>query len=174
MKYALIDPTVRKAAANEYYNITTEEYEVVRHYGAYRVLESFLMPDGQVLVLAHHATASEPFAVGVHNASLGVYWSNGNDARRNYAWRIAESFGLTVDKEGSKAVVPASREYATTLVQQIKKTSEDLGAAVDDQDVPGLDRSAAGLRDAAVSLAKHLQRTGVLSETVYERWEVVG
>lgn len=173
--YERAHPTGRRAEAHEYFNTRTQEYEVVRSYGLYKVQETFLTPDGSVLLLAFNEHNCHPWAVGEHNGIKdGVYWRDGDEARRNFAWIIAESFGLTVGPEQSKAVTLASREYATTLVQQIKKVAGDLGSAVEDQDVHGLDRSAAGVRDAAVSLGKHLQRIGVLSEPVWERWEAVG
>jgi hypothetical protein len=173
--YQLPDPKIRGAERHEYFNTRTQEYEVVRSYGLYEVRETFLTPDGTILLLGHNEHSGYPWVIGEHNGTKdGVYWADATEARRNFAWLIAESFDLTVGTEGSAAVVPASRQYASTLVQQIKKTSEDLGSAVEDQDVQGLDRSAAGLRDAAVSLAKHFQRIGVLSETVYERWEWAG
>lgn len=170
MRYGLADVTRHEAEANEYYNTTTQKLEAVRYYGAYRVQESFLMPDGQVLVLAYNETASQPFAVGVHNASMGVYWSSGMDARRHYAWRIAESFGLTVGKEGSTAVVPASRDYATDLVEEIKEKSAAWDRAMDRNE---LMKVGAELEANASSLAKLLQRIGVLSRKVYESWEAV-
>lgn len=173
--YEKAHPTDRRAQAHEYFNTRTQEYEVVQSYGLYKVQETFLTPDGSVLLLAYDEHNCHPWAIGEHNGiKNGVYWRDGDEARRNFAWLIAESFGLTVDKEGSKAVVPASRQYATTLVQQIRKAAGDLASAVDDQDVQGLDRSAAAVRDAAESLGKHLQRIGVLTETVYERWEWMG
>ncbi|MGW5819267.1 hypothetical protein [Streptomyces noursei] len=160
--------------AHEYRNTETGEFEVIRRHGLYDVLETFLTAEGTVLFLAHNEYAAQPYVVGIYNSDHGIYWTDGDDARRHYGWRIAESFGLVVDKEGSKAVVPASRQYATTLVQQIRKAAGDLASAVDDQDVQGLDRSAAAVRDAAEALGKHLQRIGVLTSEVYDRSERIG
>lgn len=173
--YELPKTSQREVQANEYYNTRTQDNEIVEFYGLYRIQESFLTPDGTILLLAYNKHAAQPWAVGEHGGVKdGVFWRDAADARRNFAWAIAESFGLTVDKEGSKAVVPASRQYATTLVQQIRKTAGDLASAIDDQDVQGLDRSAAAVRDAAEALGKHLQRIGVLTEPVYESWEAIG
>ncbi|PNE43387.1 hypothetical protein [Streptomyces noursei] len=172
MRYEL-DAT-KNRMAHEYKNTETGESEEVQFYGSYTVEETFLMPDGQVLVLAYDETASQPFAVGVHNASMGTYWSDGNDARRNYAWRIAESFGLTVEEEGSKAMVTATRDYATDLVEQLKRTGEEWERVVQDEDADPLMEAGAAVWTNATSLAKHLQRSGVLTHNVYESWEVVG
>jgi hypothetical protein len=171
MTYTLVAPTRRNAAANEYFNNDTEEFEVIRRHGLYDVQETFLTPEGRVLFLASNAHAPQPYAVGIYNSDHGVYWSEPGDARRHYAWQIAESFGLEVDKEGSKAVVPASREYATELVKKIKQASAEWHGCTED-----VETAAVGIRLAehASSLAKHLQRIGVLSAPVFESWEMVG
>ncbi|MCX5103477.1 hypothetical protein [Streptomyces sp. NBC_00439] len=154
--------------AHEYKNTATGEFEVVRQHGTYDVLESFLTPKGQILVLAHDDSAVEPYVVGIYN-SHGVHWTDPDDARRFYGWQIAESFGLVVDKEGSKAVVPASREYATDLVKKIKQDCAEWHSGDVDAEVAG-DR----LAEHASSLGKHLQWIGVLAAPVFESWEVVG
>lgn len=171
MTYELVDVTRRQAKANEYRNIATGEFEVIENHGLYDVVETFLTPEGRILFLAYNAHAAQPFAVGIYNSDQAVYWREGADARRHYAWRIAESFGLVVDKEGSKAVVPASREYATDLVKKIKQAHDQWFNLPDD-----VEAAEAGdqLARHADSLAKHLQRTGVLSAPVFESWEVVG
>ncbi|MFB7917037.1 hypothetical protein [Streptomyces sp. NPDC056061] len=167
MKYEMCATQFR--TAHDYLNLVTGEVELIRRYGAYDVQESFLQPDGRILLLAHGAHCGEPYVVGVHNASSGVYWSDEGDARRHYGWRIAESFGLVVEKEGSVAVVPASREYATDLVKKIKQDCAEWNSGAVDAEEVG-DR----LVEHASSLAKHLQRTGVLSARVFESWEAVG
>lgn len=107
--------------AHEYKNTATGEFEVIRRYGPYDVLETFLTPEGKILLLAHNEHAAQPYAVGIYKNDHGICLADPDDARRFYAWQIAKSFGLVVDKEGSKAVVPASREYATDLVKKIKQ-----------------------------------------------------
>ncbi|WP_424863050.1 hypothetical protein [Streptomyces sp. MMS24-I29] len=169
MSYELRDVAGRTCHANEYRNTSTGEFEVLRFYGAYRIQETFLMPDGDVLLLAFDKDAAYPYVIGVYGKSVGVYREDGTDARRHYAWRIAESFGLVVDKEGSKTVVPASREYATDLTKEIKQGCAEWHDGEVDAEVVG-DR----LVEHAASLAKHLQRIGVLSRPVYQDWEVVG
>ncbi|MEU9050096.1 hypothetical protein AB0D37_06785 [Streptomyces sp. NPDC048384] len=171
-RFEMPDTKLHEAQANEYFNTETQQYEVVRYYGLYDVQETFLTPDGKILLLAYNVHAAMPWVVSEHDGIMnGVFWQEGEDARRNYAWLIAASFGLTVDKEGSKAVVPASREYATSLVQQIKQHTDALVKAVDEHDQ---DQAADALKDSANSLAKHLQRIGVLTQNVYDSREVVG
>ncbi|WP_405749323.1 hypothetical protein OG232_04330 [Streptomyces sp. NBC_01411] len=106
-----------------------------------------------------------------HGPYDGVYWTDPDDARRHYARRIAESFGRVADREGSKAVVPASREYVTDLVKRIKQDCAEWHGSVDD-----VVSEVAGdhLAKHALSLAKPLQRIGVLSVPAFERWEVAG
>ncbi|WP_369042299.1 hypothetical protein [Streptomyces sp. Midd1] len=171
MTYEPVDVTRRDARANEYYNTATKEFEVARKHGLYDVQETFLTPNGQILYLAYREGAAQPYAVGIYKSDHGVYWTDPHDARRHYAWQIAESFGLVVDKEGSKAVVPASRRYATDLVEKIKKDHEQWHNLPDD-----VEAAEAGdhLAEHALSLAKHLQRIGVLSAPVFMSWEMVG
>ncbi|MYR62435.1 hypothetical protein GTY54_41630 [Streptomyces sp. SID625] len=171
MKYELVDATRRDAKANEYYNTETREFEVIRKHGLYDVQETFLMPDGQILLLAYRATAAQPHVVGICESDHGVCWNDGGDARRSFAWQIAESFGLVVDKEGSKAVVSASRSVATDLVNKIKQDYDQWYDLPDD-----VEAAEAGdqLAEHAVSLAKFLQRIGVLSAPVFQDHEVVG
>ncbi|MEU7146989.1 hypothetical protein AB0B15_02955 [Streptomyces sp. NPDC045456] len=171
MTYELVDPIRRVCEPNEYLNAETGKYEIIRKHGHYRVQETFLTPEGRILFLAYNAYASEPFAVGIYGLDLAIYWTDGNDARRHLAWRIAESFGLTVDKEGSKAIVPASQKYATDLVKEIKQAHDQWYDLPDD-----IEAYAAGdqVADHAISLAKFLQRIGVLSAPVFQDHEVVG
>lgn len=173
MSYELMDPTHRGdlVEANEYWNTTTEQYEVVKKHGLYDIQETFLTPEGKILFLAYNGHAVQPYAVGIYNSDHGIYWTDPHDARRHYAWQIAESFGLVVDKEGSKTVVPASREYATSLVKEIKQDYDQWYDLPDD-----VETAVAGdqLADHAISLAKHLQRTGVLTVPVFKDSEVVG
>ncbi|MGW1261255.1 hypothetical protein ACWD7Y_04740 [Streptomyces drozdowiczii] len=173
MSYELMDPTHRGdlVEANEYWNTKTERYEVVKKYGLYDVQETFVTPKGEILLIAYNEYAALPYAVGIYNSDYGTYWSNPNDARRYYAWRIAASYGLLVGKEGSKAVDPASREYATDLVTKIKQDVEQWHDLPDD-----VEAAEAGdqLAEHAASLGKHLQRIGVLSTPVFESHEVVG
>ncbi|MGW6604836.1 hypothetical protein [Streptomyces sp. NPDC055036] len=172
MTYELVDMALRKA--NEYRNTSTRKFELLRFCGAYRIQESFLMPDGDVLVLAFDEGAALQYLVGVYGRPRGVYRENAREARQYFAWLIAESFGLVVDKEGSKAVVPASRDYATDLAEEIKRRSMAWLQATRDQDESAQEQAAAELEEHASSLAKHLQRTGVLTRKVYESWEAVG
>ncbi|MFE4335386.1 hypothetical protein ACFRQM_40075 [Streptomyces sp. NPDC056831] len=160
--------------AHEYKNTATGEFEVIRRQGLYDVLETFLTPEGRILLLAYNSHAKQPFVVGIYNSDHGVNWTDLDDARRHYAWRIAESFGLVVDKEGSKAVVPASREYATDIVKTIKEKSGAWLTAAAAEDKSALEQAGDGLESAASSLAKHLQRTGVLTREIYKSWEAVG
>ncbi|MGW1180212.1 hypothetical protein [Streptomyces drozdowiczii] len=173
MSYELVDPVNRGdlVEANEYWNTTTEQFEVVKKHGHYDIQETFLTPKGQIVFIAYNGHAAQPFAVGIYKSDHGIYWTNPHDARRHYAWQIAESFGLVVDKEGSKAVVPASREYATDLVKKIKQDVEQWHDLPDD-----VEAAEAGdqLAEHAASLGKHLQRIGVLSTPVFESHEVVG
>ncbi|WP_329147136.1 hypothetical protein OIU91_16485 [Streptomyces sp. NBC_01456] len=171
MTYELADAARRKTRANEYRNTKTGEFEIIAKHGLYDVQETFLTPEGQILFIAYNGHASHPHAVGIYNSDHGVYWTDPHDARRHYAWQIAESFGLVVDKEGSKAVVPASREYATDLVKKIKQAHDQWYDLPDD-----VEAASAGdqVADHAISLAKHLQRTGVLSVPVFDSSEVVG
>ncbi|MFJ9901189.1 hypothetical protein ACIQPR_48615 [Streptomyces sp. NPDC091280] len=172
MTYELVDPMRRVCAPNEYRNTETGEFEIIRKRGLYDVQESFLTPEGKVLVLAYNRSAALSYVVSIYKSDHGVYWDDPHDARRFYAWQIAESFGLVVDKEGSKAVVPASREYATDLVKKIKQDCADwhgFGSASTPADEAG-----DHLAEHALSLAKHLQRIGVLSVPVFKKWEVVG
>ncbi|MFD9815190.1 hypothetical protein [Streptomyces sp. NPDC059080] len=173
MSYELVDPVTRGdlVEANEYWNKTTEEFEVVKKHGPYDIQETFLTPEGKILFLAYNGHAAQPFAVGIYNSDHGVYWTDPHNARRHYAWLIAESFGLVVNKAGSKAVVPASREYATDLVKQIKQAHDQWYDLPDD-----VEAAQAGdqVAEPAISLAKHLQRIGVLSVPVFEAHEVVG
>ncbi|MFF8283289.1 hypothetical protein ACF06W_11270 [Streptomyces albus] len=157
--------------AHEYKNTSTGEFEVIRRHGLYAVLETFLTPGGKVLFLALNEHAPQPYVVGIYNSDHGVYWTSGDDARRFYAGQIAESFGLVVDKEGSKAVVPASRQYATELVKKIKQDCAQWHGFEGD-----VEAAAAGdqLAEHASSLAKHLQRIGVLTAPVFESWEAMG
>ncbi|MGW6605859.1 hypothetical protein [Streptomyces sp. NPDC055036] len=157
--------------AHEYRNLATGEFEVIRKHRLYDVVETFLTPEGTILCLAHNETASQPYAVGIYNSGHGVHWADPHDARRYYAWQIAESFGLVVDKEGSKAVLPVSREHATDLVRKIKQNCvEWRGFAGDVPPEEAGDR----LAEHAASLGKHLQRIGVLSAPVFEPHEVAG
>ncbi|MFC9755153.1 hypothetical protein [Streptomyces sp. NPDC056921] len=169
MSYELCNIAGRTCHANEYRNTSTGELEVLRFYGAYRIQETFLMPDGDVLLLAFDKDAAYPHVIGVYGKSVGVYREDGTEARRYFTWRIAESFGLVVDKEGSTTVVPASREHATDLVKQIKQDCAEWDGGEVDAAVAG-DR----LAEHASSLGKHLQRIGVLSAPVFENWEAVG
>ncbi|MFJ4739134.1 hypothetical protein [Streptomyces sp. NPDC088775] len=163
------DMGVRKnRMAHKYKNTETGKFEVIRRHGLYDVLETFLTPSGQILFLAHNESAAQPYAVGFYN-DHGVYWTDPDDARRFYAWQIAQSFGLVVDKEGSATVVPASRRYATDLVKKIKQDCAEWDSGDVDAEVVG-DR----LAEHASSLGKHLQRIGVLSAPVFESWEAVG
>ncbi|MFJ5725820.1 hypothetical protein [Streptomyces sp. NPDC093149] len=155
--------------AHEYKNIATGESEVAKKHGLYNIQETFLTSEGRVLFLAHNEHAVHPYAVGIYKSDHGVYRTDPDDARRLYAWRIAESFGLVVGKEGLKAVVPASREYATDLVKKIKQDCAEWHSGDVDAEVAG-DR----LAEHASSLGKHLQRIGVLSTRVFESWEAVG
>ncbi|KOT51143.1 MULTISPECIES: hypothetical protein [Streptomyces] len=174
MTYELADPIRRVSELNEYLNTETGKYEIIRRHGPYSVKETFLTPEGRILFIAHNAYASEPFAVGVYNSDQATYCANRNDARRHFAWRIAESFGLTVDREGSKAIPPASREHATALVKKIKESADEWDRVVQDGDEMEQMGVGSELWTNALSLAKHLQRTGVLSTPVFESWEVVG
>ncbi|WP_411087850.1 hypothetical protein [Streptomyces sp. 061-3] len=177
MTYELREPEsrwVELREANEYWNTATEEFEVVKKHGLYDIQETFLTPEGKILFLAYNGHAAQPWAVGIYNSDQGIYWTDPDDARRHYAWRIAESFGLVVDKKGSKAVVPASRDYATDLSEEIKRKSTAWLQAVKDQDEFAQEQAGADLEARASSLAKHLQRIGVLTREVYESWEAVG
>ncbi|MET9360445.1 hypothetical protein ABZX93_06005 [Streptomyces sp. NPDC006632] len=174
MSYELIDPTNRSEWVHEYWNTETEERVIVKKHGRYDIQETFLTPKGEILFLAYNGYASQPYAVGIYNSDHGVYWTDPDDARRHYAWQVAASFGLVVDKEGSKAVVPASREYATSLVQKIVKDSEFLQQATKTGDEVGIEAASGALEGHALSLSKHLQRIGVLSTKVFTDSEVVG
>ncbi|WP_329271810.1 hypothetical protein [Streptomyces sp. NBC_01451] len=174
MTYEPSDVTRRKTEANEYWNTKTEKWEVISRHGLYDVQETFLTPEGKILFLAFNAHAAQPYAVGFYNSDQAVYWTDGDDARRHYAWKIAESFDLIVDKKGSKAVVPASRDYATDLCEQIKTHAEDYQQAVTEQDEFRQEAAAEKLETSASSLAKHLQRTGVLTREVYNHSERIG
>ncbi|WP_406362376.1 hypothetical protein [Streptomyces sp. NBC_01579] len=174
MSYELREPEsrwVELREANEYWNTAAEAFEVVKKHGLYDIQETFLTPEGKILFLAYNGHAAQPWAVGIYNSDHGVYWTDPGDARRHYAWRIAESFGLVVDKEGSKAVVPASRD-ATDLCKKIKQDCAEWHGFADDE----VEAADAGdqLAEHASSLAKHLQRIGVLTRVVYEGAEAVG
>lgn len=170
MSYELVDRG-GLVEANEYWNTETDEFEVVKKHGLYDIQETFLTSEGKILFLAYNGHASHRWAVGIYKSDHGIYWTDPHDARRHYAWQIAASFGLVVDKEGSKAVVPASREYATDLVKKIKEAHDQWYDLPDD-----VEAAQAGdqVADHAISLAKHLQRIGVLSAPVFEAHEVVG
>ncbi|MFI1408857.1 hypothetical protein ACH4Y0_02790 [Streptomyces sp. NPDC020707] len=171
MTYEPADVTRRNTAANEYYNTETREFEVIRKHDLYDAQETFLTPEGEILFLAYNGHAAQPYAVGICKSDRGVYWTDPIHTRRHFAWQIAESFGLVVDKQGSKTVVPASREYATDLVKKIK---QDYAAWHGFEGGIAPEQAGEHLAEHAISLGKHLQRTGVLSAPVFENWEVVG
>lgn len=170
MTYEHVDVTRGAATANTYWNTATEQFEVVEKHGLYDIQEKFLTPEGKILFIAYNRRASHPYVVGIYNSGHGAYWIDPHDARRHYAWRIAESFGLVVAKKGSKAVAPASRAYATDLVKEIKRTHDQWYALPED-----VEAAEAGdqLASPAISLAKHLQRIGFLSAPVFQNSEVV-
>ena len=100
-----------------------------------------------------------------------MYWTDPHDARRHFAGQVAASFGLVVDKAGSVAVVPASREYVTDLCKKIRQARDQSYDLPDDIETAAVGDQVA---EHAISLAKHLQRTGVLSVPVFKSWEAVG
>ncbi|MFD7537446.1 hypothetical protein [Streptomyces sp. NPDC059819] len=68
-------------------------------------------------------------------------------------------------------MVPASRAYATDLVQKIKQAHEQWDELPDSAEETNAGKQ---LAQNALSLAKLLQRIGVLTSPVFEGWKVVG
>ncbi|MGW3860411.1 hypothetical protein ACWEDZ_02860 [Streptomyces sp. NPDC005047] len=170
MTYELVDATRREASANEYRNTRTGEFEVLRSYGAYRIQESFLMPDGDVLFLGYGESCAYKHVIGVYGRSLGVYRYDAEDARQCYAQKIAESLGLVVVKPGEKVVTPEQQEEASGLVHEIKGAYDQWYNLPDDVEAAEIgDRVA----DNAEALSKFLQKIGLLSRPVPESWEPV-
>ncbi|MFE7114926.1 hypothetical protein ACFU99_05810 [Streptomyces sp. NPDC057654] len=166
MTYELVDVTRRNACANEYYNATTEQFEVIHRHDIYDVVETFLIPTGEILFSAYNPTAPQPFVVGIYGSDAGTYWHDATDARRFFAQRIAQEFGLVVNKKRSAAATADDR--VTDLCDGIKKDVQAYYKAKgrDDDSV----ESAAGvdLASGATLLVEHLQRKGALTREIYD------
>ncbi|MFC9505470.1 hypothetical protein [Streptomyces sp. NPDC057002] len=120
-KYELVDVARREAEANEYFNTQTQKFEVVRQYGSYRVQETFLTPDGDVLLLGYDQNAAERYVIGYHGRSLGEYFDDGQKARAWYARQIAESFKLTVGPPDSLIIRDGDRLLTVGDVQSLRE-----------------------------------------------------
>lgn len=164
--------TGREAEANEYYNTDTDSYEVVRQYGAYRVKETFLKPDGKILIFGEDLSAAEPWVVGTHRAGNGDYFRDAQQARAWFARRIAESFKLVIGPPNSVIVREGDREMLTLDAQGVKQAAAEWNSASGLEDV--METAGDELESQAGDLAKRLQRLGVLNRMVYTSHEVGG
>lgn len=172
MRYELPDVTRRDTEVNEYYNPRTEEFEVVRQYGCYRVQETFLTPEGTILLLGYDPHGVQQFVVGVHNQSSGRYFADGNKARRYFAQRIAESFDLVVGPKRSVAVPDNARELLTVDAESTRKAAREYTRASVAQDEFEMEEAGKALEAGASRLAKQLQRTRIVTRLVYPTYEI--
>lgn len=160
MTYELSDVTGRETEANEYFNTLTGKFEVIRMYGVRKVQETFLRPDGTILLIAYDAKSDpERFAVGTHGKGEGEYFASGQEARTYYAQKIAESFALTVGPPKSVIIRDGDRALAGGELNALSKA-----AGLVDEDPTGCSaETLQELVDAAQTVIDRMAGLGIKS-----------
>jgi hypothetical protein len=87
------------------------------------------MPDGRMLLLAY-GHGVEPWATGFLGEQLGKYFTDGKEAWRDYARRMAEGLGLIVAPAGSVVITAEQIEQVQASATDLAKAHADFEKAI--------------------------------------------
>jgi hypothetical protein len=162
--FEMPEPTY-EAEPHEYWDVWRERYTVAKDYGVRSVVDSFLTPAGDVLLLAHGDHLQHgAWAVGKLDADQGDYFDDEDTARAFYWRKVAESYGNEFLPRDSVHLRYSDRQSITEYARTVSGYSEELEElAMGDSNDKEIDKLKEAYNDAE-SLVEALRERGVLIE----------
>ncbi|WP_093802195.1 hypothetical protein [Streptomyces sp. Wb2n-11] len=98
-------------------------------YSGRPIVDRTPMPDGRMLLLAY-GHGVEPWATGFLGEQCGKYFTDGQEAWRDYARRMAEGLGLIVAPAGSVVITAEQIEQVQASAMGLAKAHDDFEKAI--------------------------------------------